>query len=424
MKNKQLFDKAYSRLMEIYGGEDSTPDIAILSRFYWEKMILCDSELYMRYLDFLSRVRVVAKQKGEHIFVRGPVGSSFIAYLLGATDINPLPRHEYCPHCRTTKFVGTGTPFDKASIRCPCGTDVETDGHNLPFESNLKSVFSERIQFCVSRTFFDEAKAMIYDELWDKSIVTLTDGEISSTWFCILDKDTNACGDYVLNGNREIFEKFPRITLVPDEMLDKYRELEKSTGFQMEDVGFNEQSLAFFHFMECDIQGVPHFDNGFIKDIWNTINPRSYDDLLKLIGFAHSTNVWGNNSDALFNEHRMSLREIPAFREDLYEMISERLCLQGVHDKGFAYEVTDKAMRGYYAKTGGVDEDTMSALLNVGFDMDFIYFLSDINYMFTKAQGVAYLRDAIAMMFYKIKFNKEYNEIILGKQNGVLLQGS
>jgi DNA polymerase III alpha subunit (gram-positive type) len=74
-----------------------------------------------------------------------------------------------------------------------------------------------------------------------------------------------------------------------------------------------------------------------------------------------------------------------------------------------------------HAKTGGVEEDTKSALLNIGFDMDFIFFLADINYMFTKAQGAAYLRDTIAMMFYKIKFNKEYNEIILGKQNDVLL---
>lgn len=30
----------------------------------------------------------------------------------------------------------------------------------------------------------------------------------------------------------------------------------------------------------------------------------------------------------------------------------------------------------------------------------------------TKAHGVSYLRDAIVMMFYKTKFNKEYNEIM------------
>jgi len=74
-------------------------------------------------------------------------------------------------------------------------------------------------------------------------------------------------------------------------------------------------------------------------------------------------------------------------------------------------------MRGYYARIGGIDEDTMLALLELGFDIDFIYFLSDINYMFPKAHGIAYLREAIAMMFYKTKFNKEYNEIMLVKMD-------
>ena len=417
MKNSQLFEKAYSRLLELYSGEYATPDIAILSRFYQEKKILGKSELYMRFLDFLSRVRETANQKGEHIFVRGTTGASFIAYLLGATDINPLPRHEYCPRCHTTKFVGTGTPFDKALTKCSCGTTIETDGHNIPFESNLKSVLSEQIQVCVSHAFFDEVKGMIYDEMWDKAIVTLSDEDVSPVWFCILDKENSECGDYSPNGNREIFFDFPRITLVPKKTLDKYRELEKATEFKMKDIGFNEQSLAFFRFMERDIQSIPHFDNDFVKGIWNAINPRSYDDLLKIIGFALSTNVWKNNFEKLFNEHKMTLHEIPAYREDLYEMISERLYKNGVYDEGLAYEVTDKTMRGYYAKNGGVDEDTMLALLELGFDIDFVNFLSKINYMFTKAHGTAYLREAITMMFYKTNFNKEYNEIMLEKSN-------
>ncbi len=49
--------------------------------------------------------------------------------------------------------------------------------------------------------------------------------------------------------------------------------------------------------------------------------------------------------------------------------------------------------------------------------MDFINFLSEINYMFTKPHGVAYLRESIVMMFYKIEFNKEYSEIMSGKTN-------
>ena len=38
MKYKHIFEKAYSRLMELYSGECSEPDITILNRFYQEKI--------------------------------------------------------------------------------------------------------------------------------------------------------------------------------------------------------------------------------------------------------------------------------------------------------------------------------------------------------------------------------------------------
>ena len=75
--------------------------------------------------------------------------------------------------------------------------------------------------------------------------------------------------------------------------------------------------------------------------------------------------------------------------------------------------MTEKARKGYYAEIGGMDEDTMLALLNIDIDLDYIFFLEKVNYMFPKAHGVAYLREAIAMMYYKLKYNKEYNEIML-----------
>lgn len=414
MKHKELFDKAYERLVELYSGEYHSPDAKVLSRFYGEKMILQESELYMRYLDFFGRVREVAERKGEHIWVRGTAGSSFIAYLLGATDINPLQRHEYCPHCRITTFTGEGTPFDRAPKKCPCGEDIVVDGHNIPFESNLKSVLSGYIQIGVSYEFFEEAKRMIYDEMWDKAIITLRNGDIAPTWFCFLDREENDDGDYMLNGNSELFGDLPRITLVPNKTLDKYREIEKATGFKMKDIGYHEHSFVYLDFIEdANIQGIPHFDNDFMREIWDTVKPQSYDDLLKLIGFAHATNVLRDNGEIFFDDHRMSLREIPAYREDLYDMICEKLRQKGIYETGFAYEIMEKARRGYYERSGGVEDDTMSMLLNLGFDMDFIFFLEKINYMFSKAHGVAYLREAISMMFYKIKFNKEYNEIML-----------
>ena len=415
MNHKQLLDRAYDRLIEIYGGNQAFIEVGFLNRFYQEKMILKECALYTRYLGLLGRVRQVAEEKGERIFVRDTAGSSLIAYLLGATDINPLPRHDYCPNCHCVKFKGEYLPFDKDEVKCSCGADPIAEGFNIPFESNIKSVLSGYIQLTVSYDFFDEVEQMIRDEMWDQAIITLRNEDLSPTWFCFQDKDKNEDGNYTLNGNSELFSKFPRITLVPDKTLDKYRELEKATGFKMKDIGMKEYGDAYFRFMEGDIEGIPMFDNAFMRDLWEKLKPQSYDDMLKMIGFAHSTNVWNENGERNYDEHKMSLREIPAFREDVFHLISEFLSKKGIHNTGLAYEVTEKAWRGQYAKNGCVDDETLMALFRLDVDQDYVFFLANINYMFPKAHGVAYLRDAIRMMFYKSNYSKEYNKIILGK---------
>ena len=415
MNHKQLLNRAYDRLIEIYGGDQAFIEVGFLNRFYQEKMILKECELYTRYLGLLGRVRQVAEEKGEHIFVRGTAGSSLIAYLLGATDINPLPRHDYCPNCHCVKFKGEYLPFDKDEVKCSCGADPIAEGFNIPFESNIKSVLSGYIQLTVSYTFFNEVEQMIRNEMWDQAIITLRNDDISPTWFCFQDKDKSEDGNYTLNGNSELFSKLPRITLVPDRTLDKYRDLEKATGFKMKDIRMKEYGEAYFRFMEGDIEGIPMFDNAFMRELWAKLKPQSYDDMLKMIGFAHSANVWKENGEWNYDEHKMSLREIPAFREDVFHLISEFLRKKGIHKAGLAYEVTEKAWRGQYAKNGYMDDETLMALFRLDVDLSYVFFLENINYMFPKAHGIAYLRDAIRMMFYKHNFNKEYNKIILGK---------
>lgn len=415
MKNKDIFEKAFSRLTERYRNEYHTPNIRILNRFYHEKMLLNKSELYTRYLDLFGKIRTAAERKGEHIAVNGTVGSSFIAYLLGATDINPLPRHEYCPQCHTVNFLGEGTPFDSAPIKCSCGEDMIVDGHHIPFESNLKSVWSNYIQLGVSDAFFEEAKIMICEEMNDKAIVTLKSEENTLTWFCFLDKAEHNNKEYLLDENTERYANLPRVTLVPEKRLDQYKALETATGFLMKDIGYHEINFVYPFFLDGNIGAIPHFDNEFMRNIFNTVEPQSFDDLLKLIGFAHGTNIWDDNGETFFDDHRMSLREIPAYREDIYEMICEKLQKNGIYETGLAYEVAENARRGYYARHGGANEETRHSLLNLGFDMDFIFFLEKINYMFPKAHGITYLREAIYMMFYKLRYQKEYYDIISGR---------
>ena len=75
MNHKRLLDMAYDRLVEAYGGDGAEIDVGFLSRFYREKKVLSESAIYMRFLGLFAKLRRVAEEWGEHIFVGGTADS-------------------------------------------------------------------------------------------------------------------------------------------------------------------------------------------------------------------------------------------------------------------------------------------------------------------------------------------------------------
>jgi len=98
---------------------------------------------------YLISQRLVKHSNDDGYLVgsRGSVGSSFVATMMGITEVNPLAAHYRCLKCRTSVFDDEeGNPlgatyssgFDLPDMMCPnCGEPLHKDGQDMPFATFL-----------------------------------------------------------------------------------------------------------------------------------------------------------------------------------------------------------------------------------------------------------------------------------------------
>ncbi len=98
---------------------------------------------------YLIAQRLVKHSNDDGYLVgsRGSVGSSFVATMMGITEVNPLPAHYRCLKCQTSIFdddngnaLGSeySSGFDLPDKKCPnCGEYLYKDGQDMPFATFL-----------------------------------------------------------------------------------------------------------------------------------------------------------------------------------------------------------------------------------------------------------------------------------------------
>ena len=136
---EDLKNLVYGKFHRLYG--DNPPEV-FSKRVETElhDIISCHYDVI-----YMSAQKLVQNslENGYLVGSRGSVGSSIVAYMSGITEVNSFQPHYRCPNpeCKYTELnvpEGFNCGADLPDAVCPkCGTKMEKDGFNIPFETFL-----------------------------------------------------------------------------------------------------------------------------------------------------------------------------------------------------------------------------------------------------------------------------------------------
>ena len=335
---KMLLKKAQEILHQKYGDEIQAP---ILERFEFEKKNLRKND-YLWFEQILE-FKKEAKAQNEPVLVRGTIGASFIAYLLGVTEINPLPPHYYCSKCRSILIEPIEDKlccFDLPKVDCLCDTPLIKDGHNIPFETFLDAPY---FNILVSNDYFEK-----------------------------IDK-----------------EKY-HFRIFPHQRMDKYKEIMGNTHLSFDEI-LNESESVLPWLIKAKNEGV-------LGEMQEALKPSSYSDLIKIYSLAHSTGGWLGAGGELLKNGIVSLDNLPTNRDELFLKIKGKR--NDEETRKFARLISNNARHGYYKKHK-VSDGAKDELKELGLERWLIDYLESIQYLYNKYDVVEEIKYLIISTWYE-----------------------
>ena len=149
--------------------------------------------------------------------------------------------------------------------------------------------------------------------------------------------------------------------------------------------------------------GIPEFGTKFVRGMLVDTKPTTFDELIRISGLSHGTDVWLGNAQSLIDEGIVTLNESICCRDDIMIYLIKK----GLPpDK--AFKIMETVRKGKALK----DLEKWAGFVALMKEHDvpewYIKSCEKIKYMFPKAHAAAYVTNAFRIAWFKVHEPKAY----------------
>lgn len=425
---------------------------------------------------YMVAEKLVKKSLSDGYLVgsRGSVGSSFVATMLGITEVNALPPHYLCPNCKYSEFktdVHSRCGIDLPDKDCPvCGTKLKKEGYDIPFEvflgfkgdktPDIDLNFSGDYQ-PVAHRFTEEMfgaghafRAGTISGVQDKTVygyvkhycedngLQKSEAEINRlVQGCLGVKKTSGQhpgGIVIVPEDYEIFDfcpvqhpadkndagsvtthfdfhalddKLVKLDILGHDDPTVLRMLHDITGLDPRTIPLDDpETLSIYSSdkalgvslkpLGCDVGSIaiPEFGTNFVRGMLVETRPTTMEELVRISGLSHGTDVWNNNAQVLVQNNIATLMEVICTRDDIMNYLISMNC-----DPSQSFKTMESVRKGR-----GLKPEMEQMMREHSVPEWFIDSCKKIKYMFPRAHAAAYVMMSFRIAYYKVHYPLEF----------------